>query len=715
MKGIFSNLFKLAEKIRNFIKSLKSPPHQNIENSLSESLSEVRHSDSDSKVSPEGEISSDTIEPSPPGDECKSPTPNIEESSENEKPFENTNCTENESKQKTKRTPFGIKGQRRKKRRKQKKEFQQFHTSQPELVCRKNSASGTWKVILSADNACPLKKVYHENTQLEFTSLECHIPSLNGKLTVLCQNDREFDIPLFDGSPLIFKLRNDWAGEGHKISKITRGHFLVFAPVSWRRTGDVPVEPHSCSDSNFRVHYFYRDSTIPNEDIGGFQDFDFSLTDFRIELNGEKVYDDSERGELFVGRTPVLKHSKNIVWARIGEEAENGWKGVNFKPDEQSLSEVMSDREGHFFLRIYDSQVKLIDSTEFRYLRNLKQICINDVDYTRDSLFTPGLNGYPSTEVRFIGADGTKICPTMLNNDSRTQIRSGVLEVQPHPDSDRILCRLEADTKGVEIVIDLQRVWWRLEDDNDDHGEWRDTKLIMSRQEYKEYARRNATMMLLSRRPRSVRVGFDDELDRAYRRKSEEEWIAVPLDNFVDYAQIDSRLKQDAHFSIEWAGKTIPLIQITADPQPEVVSFTAIPSVIFAGQEAILRWTTQNTEQFCVEIDNGVGIVESNGSHSVWPTETTTYTLTLDVFGASEEMGIATVTVDSLSIQNELQTVRVKCSGNGWRSGKGFSLGEIQDAGLNLQEINSRSIRIDRRRRSSHLINIETIRRIHCA
>jgi peptidoglycan-associated lipoprotein len=50
------------------------------------------------------------------------------------------------------------------------------------------------------------------------------------------------------------------------------------------------------------------------------------------------------------------------------------------------------------------------------------------------------------------------------------------------------------------------------------------------------------------------------------------------------------------------------------------------PSSVQRGQSATLRWTSQNAEELM--IDPGVGRVDAQGTRSVSPTESTTYTLT---------------------------------------------------------------------------------------
>ena len=58
---------------------------------------------------------------------------------------------------------------------------------------------------------------------------------------------------------------------------------------------------------------------------------------------------------------------------------------------------------------------------------------------------------------------------------------------------------------------------------------------------------------------------------------------------------------------------------------PDISEFTAEPSSIQRGGSSTLRWTVTNANQ--ISIDNGVGSVQASGSRSVYPNDTTTYTL----------------------------------------------------------------------------------------
>ena len=95
---------------------------------------------------------------------------------------------------------------------------------------------------------------------------------------------------------------------------------------------------------------------------------------------------------------------------------------------------------------------------------------------------------------------------------------TGRVAVPPHPDADRMSCSLGSGANALNIVLDLPRIWWRLKDGRPDPGEWRDTPLVMTRDEFRAHAYANGTISLLSKRQASVRAGFGDEPDQRYSR-----------------------------------------------------------------------------------------------------------------------------------------------------------------------------------------------------
>ena len=71
---------------------------------------------------------------------------------------------------------------------------------------------------------------------------------------------------------------------------------------------------------------------------------------------------------------------------------------------------------------------------------------------------------------------------------------------------------------------------------------------------------------------------------------------------------------------------------------PVINSFTAEPSTIERGQSATLRWSISNATD--MSIDQGIGAVQSQGERQVFPTASTTYTLSVRGPGGSDSRSV---------------------------------------------------------------------------
>ncbi len=87
-----------------------------------------------------------------------------------------------------------------------------------------------------------------------------------------------------------------------------------------------------------------------------------------------------------------------------------------------------------------------------------------------------------------------------------------------------------------------------------------------------------------------------------------------------------------------------PPPEVKAPPPPPrpSITFSAEPSTIERGQSTTLRWSVSDATD--VSIAPGVGTVDARGSRQVYPSDTTTYTLSAKGPGGSETRS-ATVTV----------------------------------------------------------------------
>jgi len=80
---------------------------------------------------------------------------------------------------------------------------------------------------------------------------------------------------------------------------------------------------------------------------------------------------------------------------------------------------------------------------------------------------------------------------------------------------------------------------------------------------------------------------------------------------------------------------------------PRINSFTAEPRNIERGQSATLRWSVANATD--ITIDQGLGAVQANGNRQVFPSNTSTYTLTARGAGGTDTRSV-TVEVSSAAL-----------------------------------------------------------------
>ncbi|MEO8052094.1 MAG: OmpA family protein [Acidobacteriota bacterium] len=76
-------------------------------------------------------------------------------------------------------------------------------------------------------------------------------------------------------------------------------------------------------------------------------------------------------------------------------------------------------------------------------------------------------------------------------------------------------------------------------------------------------------------------------------------------------------------------------------PAARITNFNVEPRTIQTGQSATLTWSVANATD--ISIDSGIGSVAANGTRQVFPTSTTTYTLTARAAGGNDTRS---VTVD---------------------------------------------------------------------
>ena len=612
--------------------------------------------------------------------------------------------------EKTKKSPIEAGGRRRVSRSRPILGTSPARSPRPELMCRRNGVQ--WEVFLSAPDECQVSDVRHDEELLDRKDGKYGLLSFAGCLTVTFGERQDIQLPLADRKPLIFKLRTDWRGAGRRIDRLTHGHFIVIAPHDWTREGHVPVEPQDCTDAAFRAHFFHR--TKDGVDDMAFKQCRIPLSGALVSLQGDKVFDDSDEGLLFGGKAPpTLADVPSVVWARVGQEGDGGWRGENFRPAEQALAEVLAGRQGRFFVRVYDEEAKLLDSDEFRYFRCLEAIHVNGEPYTEQSVLAPGPVGHLPTNVRFVGADAgmTLTCPT-----DHARVDGERMIVEPLAEADVVSCVSETEQVGIELH--LPRIWWGVDwmaKSIGDFNEWLDQPTNVTRQQFTECAERGATLHLrLPRRFKGARIGFDDEQGGLYKAKTTESVyssLMVRLEDFCLHRQIDQRLNGDAFLCVEIDEEKLPLVRVLRDPMPKIVQFSCHPVTILRGERLTLCWNTQDTETDGVAIEPDIGPVPPKGTCDVMPSTDSSYTLRLTASGADDVTANIKVTVQAKQDQRVTATLIAYVRRRHGRlgPGRGFSYGELRAASMTVLDAKRRLIRLDKRRQTTHTTNVAVL------
>lgn len=415
--------------------------------------------------------------------------------------------------------------------------------------------------------------------------------SIHGSIQVNWPNEPAISPPLHlldESNPsLIFKTRMNWEGVGRKHKHIKqRGCYLVFTNSGMnRKSENPPIEAQSSFYKGVEVHYFSVESESSTED--GFHEIDCFSPEFRFFLDGEDQPDGSGAGMLFLHEPPLIRDNygwEGVSHVVIGKEIPNGegdspmiLQGDEIKSSkERMLRDFLKKRRGGwFFIRIYD-EGGLIHSDHFRFLRGFRGM-------KYDYLHIPNSpRGYQEVNVQFIGE-----CSPQLNESNRHVIQNGTMaRLAPHQDADKTTWKLSNGGESIDIVIRLDRIWWRIVCGSDDEDiSWRDTPLEMKRENFRATMRHELQIWLPKSFGREVGVDFPDQFP-IRKFQSKQGIVCIPLREFSDNDEIGQQ-KTEARILL-WIsevtdGQGLPVVVIPADqiplPPPQLPSSLPLPQV----------------------------------------------------------------------------------------------------------------------------------------
>ncbi len=456
------------------------------------------------------------------------------------------------------------------------------------FVCYEEN-NGRWAVALAIEGGQDVQSV-RQGKEITANDGRYILEDISAEVTVEFKGEHSSKaLNLFDEHNdehkfVVFKMRKDWQGEGQKVKTLSSGEYIVFAHKSCgKRIGKPPIEAGQCRYSDFSAHFFFLSEDSEMND--GFENCSLPSSTKRFSLKGRSFADDSDLGELFGGDAPQLidaEEWRGISWIVVGRE-KGGKALAKFRPEEKTihpkeipLAEVLGERSGWFFVRIYDAKVKLLDSFDFRRAKGLKNIFINNQSLGEVDPIEPSMNGHTKTIVQFGGNlsvhpadDSNRIC----------KVRENTFAVLPHPDNDGTKWVLGSGEDCVEAEILLPRIWWKFIEEKGKEGDWRDTPIEMEREKFRRAENEKIRIRLPLCIPEIV-VGFDDlnstdnptfRTKLSTDRKTCE--VELRLDSFADYQDIKKPLRKAMDLRVKLKVKdsdvVFPIVRIPADAKPK--------------------------------------------------------------------------------------------------------------------------------------------------
>lgn len=429
----------------------------------------------------------------------------------------------------------------------------------PELICREEDQR--INILFSVPSDFKVNNILQNGNPLTHQNNEYIIENIAEPIVIRTADNSEESISLAGDKYLIFKTGKNWAeGAGRQIKYFTKGFFIVIAPKNWNREDMPSVEKSACSDIMYLAHFFEVDSTNQS-DTKFFEECKIPPLRKKIFLEGASIHDDSEQGLLYIKQPPKIRDTSEIVWVRVGEEGPGPkrWKGSNFKIKERSLEKLLVDRCGRFFIRVYNTKSEMIDSDEFRYCPDLREILVDNKPYDPETLLPPLPKGYEPSKLEFMGKDDQHLSCLRKNGATNGTPQKSPKAIEPFPDDDKTTWTLETERGQVEVVINLPRIWWRLEPS--DEGGWHDKPIKMTRENFRSQSLIDTKIMLIApSHIKNIKAGFDNDLDRKIPIKE-----GVPFTAFVHYNQIAKPQNQPSHLQIAWKETVITVLTIVAD------------------------------------------------------------------------------------------------------------------------------------------------------
>lgn len=548
----------------------------------------------------------------------------------------------------------------------------------PDIVCW--NKGWEWIVGIEVPEEFESSRVTQNDEVLEQDTSDATLyplRHLKGRIKVTFttgEQDREIDISIMEKRRdyLIFKMRKNWKGLGRLVKRPTKGYYLIIVPQGWKRdedkSGSAPVPPENVQINGYKAHFFVlrgnENTAIAFIDTNG-ELIQVELGSSRFQLLGKEIPDTTDdMGPLFGEEPPRIKKIDEQEWSNVGvvvvgEEGSgiNRWR-TQFVPQESAKEQRMPDelvnrRGGWYFVRVYDKNDDLLESMDFRFIAGLKGIQI------MNSECLPKPTGYENVIVQFTHQSNCKVEPADEEMRHALEIRREndftIITIPSRADYDKTHWILSEGNAKVKVTVLVERVWWCVGPLGVVPANWTDRTVCLSRTDFTAITDKALWVKFpCNRWINKIEVGFNRTKSRYYIVEVEKDVMAVPLRDFCDAEEIENKQEEFT-------------MKIWVSPK-ETKTYEAIVLKIPAELSATAKPSTLPKQ----------------------PTPT------------------PPPAKPSLPLKPEA----VVKGRRGKRKGKGFSRSEIYSAGLTMGDVKRSHMPYDKRRKSSHLWNIERLKYI---
>ena len=431
-----------------------------------------------------------------------------------------------------------------------------------DLICVEKA--GQWSVAISMleDYVDKVSVVRQENSDLSPSNHHYDLQDIRHEIEVEFTDGEKESISLLDKKHfLVFKLRKDWKGTGHKVNAISDGYYVVFADKSCgERIGKAPIDPEQCPYPGFMVHFF---DPSENGEADGFKKCSPFSIKKRFSLTGKRIHDDADMGDLFIGNAPPKLNDeeewKAISWIMVGRE--NGGDVLKIlcpDPDKMrttNIANILNEQKnpsGWFFIRIYETEnsTKCHYSTDFRWVKALQAICVNGNPNWQNTPIIPSASGgHSEVRIEFKGNVPVKHEPSRYIS----KMENNVFSVAPHPDGDATKWIFGNGGDEVKSEMILPRVWWMLTTKGQDNAVWEDKPMRIERENFCQLKDKELRIRL----PlcvKKIKVGFNNfsqTLPAKLDDSRETQQVNLRLEDFKDYQEMEEPLREATALRIQ--------------------------------------------------------------------------------------------------------------------------------------------------------------------